>query len=135
MQKVLIVLSSLLILCSCKSKSRSEADINKDMKALADATQRDKVEEPDTQDDKTTRAWLTGKEWKAESGDAPMEFLRFKSADSVEMKSSTSKWSYKDKNFSVFGASWPMEKVSDTSFTLYVDPTKKTYQYNIVRNL
>ena len=135
MQKVLIVLSSLLILSSCKSKSRSEADINKDMKTLADATHGDKVEEPDTEDDKTTRTWLTGKEWKAESGDAPMEFLRFKSADSVEMKTSTSKWTYKNKNFTMFGVSWPMKKVSDSSFTLYVDPTKKTFQYNMVQIL
>lgn len=135
MQKVLIVLSSLLIMTSCKSKTRSEADISKDLETISNATHGDKVEEPDTEDDKTTRAWLIGKEWKAESVAAPMEFLRFISADSVEMKSNTSKWSYKNKNFTMFGVSWPMEKVSDTSFTLYVDPTKKTFQYNLVKTL
>ncbi|MEO5945540.1 MAG: hypothetical protein ABIP79_01900 [Chitinophagaceae bacterium] len=133
MQKVFIVLSTLFILYSCESKQRSEADITKDMETLAEATKGDKVEEPDTEDDKTTRAWLIGKEWKAESGAAPMEFLRFISADSVQMASSSSKWSYKNKNFTMFGVSWPLEKVSDTSFTLYVDPTKKTFQYNLVK--
>ena len=51
------------------------------------------------------------------------------------MKTSTSKWTYKNKNFTMFGVSWPMKKVSDSSFTLYVDPTKKTFQYNMVQIL
>ena len=133
MQKVLIVLSSLLIMSSCKSKTRSEADISKDLETIATATQSDKVEEPDTEDDKTTRAWLIGKDWKAESGAAPMEVLKFISADSVLMTSTSSTWTYKNKKFTMGGISWPLEKVSDTSFTLYVEPTQKKYQYNLVK--
>ena len=133
MQKVLIVLSSLLILSSCKTKPRSEADITKDLETIANATHSDKVEEPDTEDDKTTRAWLIGKEWKAESGAAPMEVLKFISADSVLMTSTSSTWTYKNKKFTMGGISWPLEKVNDTSFTLYVEPTQKKYQYNLVK--
>lgn len=133
MQKVLIVLSSLLIMSSCKSKTRSEADISKDLETIATATQSDKVEEPDTEDDKTTRAWLIGKDWKAESGAAPMEVLKFISADSVLMTSTSSTWTYKNKKFTMGGISWPLEKVNDTSFTLYVEPTQKKYQYNLVK--
>lgn len=133
MQKVLIVLSSLLILSSCKTKPRSEADITKDLETIANATHSDKVEEPDTEDDKTTRAWLIGKEWKAESGAAPMEVLKFISADSILMTSTSSTWTYKNKKFTMGGISWPLEKVSDTSFTLYVEPTQKKYQYNLVK--
>lgn len=133
MQKVLIVLSSLLIMTSCKSKTRSEADISKDLETISNATHGDKVEEPDTEDDKTTRAWLIGKDWKAESGAAPMEVLKFISADSVLMTSTSSTWTYKNKKFTMGGISWPLEKVNDTSFTLYVEPTQKKYQYNLVK--
>ncbi len=133
MQKVLIVLSSLLIMTSCKSKTRSEADISKDLETISTATHGDKVEEPDTEDDKTTRAWLIGKDWKAESGAAPMEVLKFISADSVLMTSTSSTWTYKNKKFTMGGISWPLEKVNDTSFTLYVEPTQKKYQYNLVK--
>lgn len=135
MQKVLIVLSSLLILSSCKGKERSEADITKDMEQLANATGGNKVEEPDTEEDKSTRAWLIGKEFKAESGAAPMEIMRFVSADVCETNSTSEKWKYKNKTFTMFSVSWPLEKLSDTSYTIYVEPTKKTYQYNMVKTL
>lgn len=91
-----------------------------------------------SQEDEIIKKWLQGKEWKAESEAAPIGLLRTFSMDSCDYVYGKGPWNYKNAEFS-FGVhdlvSWPFVKLSDTTFTLYVAPTKKTYTYRFIKNL
>ncbi len=79
--------------------------------------------------------WLVGKEWKAELGAAPFSILKVYSRDTCGYATGRDHWTFKNSRFEMFGAEWPFVKVNDTSFTIYVEPTKKTFAYNFVKKL
>ncbi|MCY7310625.1 MAG: hypothetical protein LH619_07595 [Chitinophagaceae bacterium] len=86
-------------------------------------------------EDKAIKEWLVGKEWEAENENAPMKFLRVYSMDSAGYTAPRRySWDYENGRF-IMMAEWPLKRVSDTSFTLFVEPTQKTYTFNFVRNL
>ena len=91
-----------------------------------------------TREDTLMKQWLLGKEWKAENGAAPMARLIIYSPDSCDYITGKDPWGYKGGQFT-FGrndlVTWPCAKVNDSSFTLYVEPTQKTYIYRFVKNL
>ncbi len=84
--------------------------------------------------DQSIKEWLVGKEWKAESGAAPFSILKVFSMDSCGFTTGKYPWSFKNGRF-IMLAEWPLTRISDTSFTIYVEPTKKTYNYKFVNNL
>ena len=86
-------------------------------------------------EDKAMKEWLVGKEWKTENGNAPMSYLRVYTMDSAGYTDPRRySWDYKNGRF-IMMAEWPLKRVSDTSFSLFVEPTQKTYIFNFVRNL
>ena len=88
-----------------------------------------------TSEDKSIKEWLVGKEWKAESGAAPFSVLKVFSMDSCGFAAPRKyHWSFKNGRF-IMLAEWPFIRISDTSFTIYVEPTQKTYTYKFVNNL
>lgn len=85
--------------------------------------------------DNTIKEWLLGKEWKAESEAAPFSILKVFSKDSCGYATGKYHYTFKNGRFEMFGAQWPFTRVNYTTFTIYVEPTKKTYTYQFVRNL
>lgn len=126
MKKIFIPVICLL-LCACSGsddKNKTGKEKATDMPATENNTQ-----------DKTIKEWLVGKEWKAENENAPMMFLRIYTMDSCSFTAPRRYgWDFKNGRF-IMLAEWPLTKVSDTSFTLFVEPTQKTYTYNFVRSL
>ena len=85
--------------------------------------------------DKAIKEWLVGKEWKAEHGGAPFSILKVFSMDSCAFTASRKyRWSFKNGRF-IMLAEWPLTRINDTTFTIYVEPTQKTYTYKFVNNL
>lgn len=126
MKKILIPVICLL-LCACagnEDKNKTGKEKQKDIPATENAAQ-----------DKVIKEWLAGKEWKAENENAPMSFLRIYSMDSCSFTAPRRySWDFKNGRF-IMLAEWPLTRVSDTSFTLFVEPTQKTYTFNFVRTL
>ena len=88
-----------------------------------------------TAEDEEIKKWLVGKEWKADKGDAPMSVLRIYSMDSCSFAAPRRySWDFKNGRFMML-AEWPFTRVSDTSFTLLVEATQKTFTYNFSKNL
>jgi hypothetical protein len=86
-------------------------------------------------EDKAIKEWLLGKEWVAENGAAPFSTLKVYSADSCGYTTGKYHWTFKNGVFEMFGAEWPFTRVNDTTFTIYVKPSQKTYSYKFVKNL
>lgn len=87
------------------------------------------------QEDNTITNRLKGKEWKAENGGAPMSRLKL-NADGICETDNEHKdpWYYKAGNFVLqllkeksSQIKWPLKKIDDKSFTLYVAPTNSTF--------
>ena len=104
--------------------------------ALEDLRNFSKVEM--TREDTLTKEWLLGKEWKSESEGAPMTRLKIYSLDSCEYVYGKDTWGFKGGSFTTGPnaiAFWPFAKVDDSTFTLYVKPTQKTFTYRFVKTL
>lgn len=87
-------------------------------------------------EDKAIKEWLVGKEWKAENGAAPFSLLKIFSADSCSYATGKQHHrTFKNGEFENFGATWPLTKINDSTFSIYVKPTQKTYSYKLVGNL
>ncbi len=128
----LLALSVNIIACS-DNKEKKTTDISTPTKSPVS-----------TVEDKAVSDWLGGKEWKAESGAAPMDMIKLFSDGKVEFKepAANDQWAYVGGEFGWYRngnkmpvVTWPVQKVSDTTFSLFVAPTKKTYIYKFVRNL
>ena len=92
--------------------------------------------ETSNDEDMAIKNWLIGKEWKAENGAAPFSVLKVFSADSCSYANGKQHhWTFKNGEFENFGATWPLTKINDTTFSIYVKPTQQTYSYKLVRNL
>ncbi|MGZ5135816.1 MAG: hypothetical protein ACXWCG_11725, partial [Flavitalea sp.] len=92
--------------------------------------------------DKAMKEWLQGKEWKAENNGAPMSFLKIYRDGHCEYGTSSDGWSFENDAFGIhMGDSknpivtWPVKKIDEQSFSLYVAPTQSTYIYRFVANL
>ena len=91
-----------------------------------------------TKEDTLMKQWLLGKEWKSESEAAPMTRLKIYSLDSCEYVYGKDTWGFKGGHFTTGPnsiADWPFVKVDDSTFTLYVKPTQKTFTYKFVKTL
>ncbi len=130
MKKLFILILSLGLFSACADNK----DKNKTTGKTNDQTT-DNGSPDISAGDKAIKEWLVGKEWKAENENAPMSYLRVYSMDSAGYTAPRRySWDYKNGRF-IMMAEWPLKRVSDTSFTLFVEPTQKTYTFNFVRNL
>ncbi|MCY7310626.1 MAG: hypothetical protein LH619_07600 [Chitinophagaceae bacterium] len=110
----------------------------------ADEKNKPKVTETEINDeDNTITNWLKGKEWKAENGGAPMSMLKL-NADGIYETGNEHKdpWYYKVGNFILqlskeksSQIKWPLKKIDDKSFTLYIAHTNSTFVYKFVKTL
>ena len=109
--------------------------------ACSDNKQKTKPVTSDTQptaEDQAMKQWLLGKEWHAENDNAPFHTLKMFSIDSVDYVTGKDPWNMKKGEFTIGRydmVTWPFKKLSDTSFTLYVNPTQKTFVYRFIKNL
>jgi hypothetical protein len=129
MRKLCIPVLCLLFLTACSG--------NKE-KNKPDATGKEPVSAPaaePTGEDNAIKEWLVGKEWKTENGGAPFAVLKVYSTDSCGWDDGKYHWTFKEGVFEMLGAEWPFTKVSDTSFSIYVKPTRKTFAYTFVKTL
>jgi hypothetical protein len=126
MKKIIIALL-ILTFSACKSKT---AETKTDNSKTAE-----EVSKSRTADDEMSK-WIVGKEWKADRSGAPITTMKMYSDDSCDYVYGKCDWRYTDGNF-IFGnlVSYPFKKLTDTSFSLYVEVSKETYGYNLVRKL
>lgn len=127
MKKVEILAICLLLLSACSG--------NKDKKSSAEK----KVDKTNvSMEDAAMKKWLYGKEWRPESEAAPIELMQTFSMDSCVYRYDKGLWNFKNGELTSGRndlVSWPFVKLSDSSFTLYVAPTKRTFKYNFIKNL
>lgn len=121
MKKACVIFFSLCIIYSCNgNKEKAEPTLIKKEKAAPSAG------------DMELQGWLKGKVWTADNHMAPMSLLKLKPDGNYELKSG--------KNPGTWGiisgkinldrlTEWPIEKLDDTTFRLYVKPTDKWYVY------
>ena len=129
MKKVIIAIFCFGIFYSC-SENKGKTKTSDESKNQTTTSTGDM-----TSEDKLMKEWLVGKEWKAENDNAPMSFLRVYSMDSCSFTAPRRySWDFKNGRF-IMLAEWPLKRVSDTSFTLFVKSTQKTYTFNFVRIL
>lgn len=130
MKKIILSIAVFSFFIACSSNENSKKVVNE----LREDGKLDKATM--TSEDIAIKEWLIGKEWKAESGAAPFDILKVFSNDSCSFTSEKKYyWTFKKGNFGNVGVYWPFVKVNDTSFTIFVKPTQKTYKYNFVKNL
>ena len=121
MRRAIILCLSIILLYAC-SDTRENNKITGKTKEVSS-------------EDKAIKEWLLGKEWKAENGGAPFAILKVLSLDSCAFTNGKPlQWSFKNGRLNML-AEWPLVKVNDTTFTIYVEPTQKTYTYQFVKNL
>jgi hypothetical protein len=122
----------MILLYSCagdKAKDKEESTVKEETNAPKPSS------ETSNDDDMAIKKWLIGKEWKAENDNAPFSILRVFSKDSCGFVDGTYHYTFKNGRFENLGAEWPFTKVNDTTFTIFVEPTQKTFAYKFVRNL
>lgn len=132
MIKTFLLLATIVTFIACgNKKQKTEAP-----DALEDLRNFSKMKM--TKEDTLMKEWLMGKEWKSENEGAPMTRLKIYSLDSCEYVYGKDTWGFKGGNFTTGPnaiAYWPFAKVDDSTFTLYVKPTQKTYTYRFVKVL
>ena len=133
LKKVLLPLVCMVLLYSCaddKTKDKEGSKAKEEINATKPSS------ETSTDEEMAIKKWLIGKEWKAENEAAPFSLLKVFSADSCSYASGKQHhWTFKNGEFENFGATWPLTKINDSTFSIYVKPTQKTYSYKLVGNL
>ena len=121
MKKACVIFCSLFVIYSCNSnKEKTNPTFTQKEKAVQTAT------------DIELQNWLKGKVWTADDGMAPMSLLKLKSDGSYELKTSKKPdtWQIIEGKIALARLTeWPLEKIDDTTFRLYVKPTDKWYTY------
>lgn len=131
MKKVLIPVLTLALLSACSDNKDKNKTIEK-----ADEQTTGTAGSEVSNEDKAIKEWLMGKVWKAESGAAPFSVLKVFSLDSCGYATGKNyHYTFKKGVFEMFGAQWPLTRVNDSTFTIYVEPTQKTYSYKFDSNL
>ena len=82
-------------------------------------------------EDKIIKEWLIGKEWKAENGAAPFSILKVFSGDTCGYATGKCHYTFKKSRLEMFGAEWPFTRINDSTFTIFVEPSKKHTATNL----
>jgi hypothetical protein len=128
-KKVIIPLFSIVLFYACSDNKAKDKATGEGKGQVSEAGSTDP-----TSEDKAIVEWLVGKEWKADEEAAPISILRFFSRDTCGYTTGKYPWSFKNGRF-IMMVDWPLAHVNDTTFTLYVEPTKRTFIYRFVKNL
>ena len=131
MKKVIIPFVCMVLLYSCANNKEKD-------KSATKAEAQSSVSSPSSEtpnEDKIIKEWLIGKEWKAENDAAPFSILRVFSGDTCGFVDGKYHYTFKNGEFENLGATWPLTKINDSTFSIYVKPTQKTYSYKFVKNL
>jgi hypothetical protein len=128
MKRILIPALSLLFLFACSGNKGKDKPVSK-------VEEQTPVTSDNSAKDMAIKEWLLGKEWKAENENAPFSILKVYSKDSCGFVDGTYHYTFKNGRFENLGAEWPLTRVNDSTFTIYVEPTQKTYSYKFVKNL
>jgi Prokaryotic membrane lipoprotein lipid attachment site len=131
MKRILIPALSLFLLSACSGNKEKDKSVIKTEEQAPVKTSNSET----SAEDMAIKEWLLGKEWKAESQGAPFSALKIFSKDSCGFVDGTYHYTLKNGRFEILGAEWPFTRVNDSTFTIYVQPTRKTYTYKYVRNL
>lgn len=121
MRKNCLIFCCLFIIYSCNS--------NKE-KSKQPVIEKEKTVEPAGNNE--LQEWLKGKIWTAENSEAPMALLSLGSNGNYELKSGKNPGTWKVVGGKISLSKlteWPIEKIDDTSFRLYVKPTDKWFTY------
>lgn len=123
MKKIIVASFSLFLLVGCANNEKS----NK-------VPETPKVEASQSNDDLKMQEWMQGKHWQAENDNAPMTFLKLKMDGTYEnLNGSGKSWKIENGQIDLYGLTeWPVKKIDDSTFSLYVKPTDKTYLYKKV---
>lgn len=126
MKKIALITFSLCLLYSCGSNDKT----NKEPLP-------DKNQNVQTPMDKELQNWMQEKLWKAEDGMAPFTLLKLHKSGLCEFKQGPSdQWSIQEGKFVLSRLTeWPIKKVDDSTFSLYVKPTDKTYLFRSKESL
>lgn len=134
MKKILIPSLSLFLLYACSGNKVKDKPVTK-------VEEKSQVTTPDSEmsaDDKLIIDWLQEKEWKAESEAAPITTMKLYKEGQAEFVYGKDTWVYKNGFFAMRSLNfvkWPFKKIDDQTFTLFVEPSQKTFNYKFVRNL
>jgi hypothetical protein len=134
MKKILIPALSLLLLYACSGKKEKDKSTTKVEEQTPVTTTTSEM----SAEDKLIKEWLQEKEWKAESDAAPITTMKLHSDGMGEFIYGKDPWVYKNGFFAMRSldfVKWPFRKIDDQTFTLFVEPTQKTFIYKFVKNL
>lgn len=126
MKKMILLAFTFFLLVGCANNEKT----NK-------AAETPKLKSSQSNDDMLLQEWMQGKHWQAENDNAPMKFLKLKMDGSYEILPGPGKsWKIKNGLIELSGLTeWPVKKIDDSTFSLYVKPTDKTYMYRKISNL
>ena len=140
MKKFFIIIPTLIILSAC-SDTKQKADAGTETRNTTEANSSTQSTDNNAADE-SMKVWLQQKEWKAENGGAPITLMKLYADGRCVYSTGTDTWSYSEGSFGLHlgGAKratvkWPVKKIDDKSFSLYVEPTQKTYTYTFVSDL
>ncbi|MBK8608497.1 MAG: hypothetical protein IPL84_00675 [Chitinophagaceae bacterium] len=121
MKKITIILCSLFVLSGCGGNAeKATTQVIEEQKNVS------------TDKDQELQDWLKGKIWTAEESMAPMEILKLQSDGVFLLKneSKPGKWKILKGELALSGLTeWPLEKLAEKTFRLYVSPTKTWFMY------
>jgi hypothetical protein len=134
LKKVLIFFLCLPLLIACSdNKGKS--------KPIVKAEEKGGAIHRDTEmsaEDSLIKNWLQEKEWKSESEAAPITTMKLHRDGMGEFTYGKDPWVYKNGFFAMHSldfVKWPLKKIDDLTFTLFVEPTQKTYTYKFIKPL
>jgi hypothetical protein len=133
MKKILFPALSLLLLYACSGKKEKDKSVTKVEQTPVTSSASELSAE-----DKLIKEWLQEKEWKAESDAAPITTMKLHSDGMAEFAYGKDPWVYQNGFFAMRSldfVKWPFKKIDDQTFTLFVEPTQKTFIYKFVKNL
>lgn len=121
MKRIAIIFCALFVLMGCGGNSEQST------------TQSHEEQKPaNTGKDQELSDWLKGKMWTAEESMAPMEILKLQSDGVFLLKneSKPGKWKILKGELALVGLTeWPLEKLDDKTFRLFVGPSKTWFVY------
>jgi len=120
MKRITSLAFSFFLLISCSNNDKAGKPTEPGRKQSSQSTT-----------DKELQAWMQGKLWKADEGMAPFRQLKLHKSGLCEFYQGPSdQWSIQGERFVLNRLTeWPVKKVDDSTFSLYVKPTDKTFLF------
>lgn len=130
--KSLLITCCLFAIYSCGSKEEK-----KETPEVTTSILQEETENEQSEDDKALQTWLQGKVWTAEESMAPMRLMKLKTDGECEFfNGSADPWTIVKSELVLKKLTeWPVKKVDDSTFSLYVKPSDVWYLYKLTENL